>query len=206
METKGVFSIWNYHKCLSYLFLIPLNTYVMSPRTWYIFLVLQCGNRLQTSESDVYRRQILTSKVDPRAVRVNIYIIINCLDPSMQAASFARPARRWWIGKWGGSTELGPWMVKEKTTIFIYAQLDQPTFLVSSTNTNICRKFTIISTLQTLCVVCRTIPKFLSEKFAQLSIFCVKSRGLRGWWEIKVRVGPVVHKLILRFIFMQLLI
>ena len=31
----------------------------------------QCRHRLYTSESDVYRRQILTSKVDPRAVRVN---------------------------------------------------------------------------------------------------------------------------------------
>ena len=30
-----------------------------------------CEYRLQTSESDVYRRQILTFKVDPRAVMVN---------------------------------------------------------------------------------------------------------------------------------------
>ena len=28
------------------------------------------GDRLKSSESDVYRRQILTTKVDPRAVRV----------------------------------------------------------------------------------------------------------------------------------------
>ena len=33
---------------------------------------LQCGDRLYTSESDVCRRQILTCKVDPRTVRVNI--------------------------------------------------------------------------------------------------------------------------------------
>ena len=35
-----------------------------------------------TSESDVYRRQILTSKVDPRAVRVKplltIIVVFNC--------------------------------------------------------------------------------------------------------------------------------
>ena len=31
----------------------------------------KCGDRLWTSESDVYRRQILTSKADPRAVRDN---------------------------------------------------------------------------------------------------------------------------------------
>ena len=33
--------------------------------------ILVRGFRLQTSDSDVYRRQILTSKVDPRTVRVN---------------------------------------------------------------------------------------------------------------------------------------
>ena len=31
----------------------------------------QRGDRLKTSQSDVYRRQILTSKVGPRAVMVN---------------------------------------------------------------------------------------------------------------------------------------
>ena len=35
-----------------------------------ICLLFQCGDRLQTSESDVRRRQILTSKVDLCAVRV----------------------------------------------------------------------------------------------------------------------------------------
>ena len=37
-----------------------------------IFLLIQCGDRLQFSESDVYRRQILMTKVDPRAVGVNM--------------------------------------------------------------------------------------------------------------------------------------
>ena len=31
------------------------------------------------SESDVYRRQILTTKVDPRAVRVNVLTVDLCL-------------------------------------------------------------------------------------------------------------------------------
>ena len=34
-----------------------------------IFVLLQCGDRLQSTESDVYRRQILLTKVDPRTVR-----------------------------------------------------------------------------------------------------------------------------------------
>ena len=42
----------------------------MGPRSLEIVLLLQCRDRLYTSESDVYRRQILTNKVDPRAVRV----------------------------------------------------------------------------------------------------------------------------------------
>ena len=43
----------------------------MGVRPLEIFLLLQCGDKLQSSESDVYRRQILTTKVYPRAVRVN---------------------------------------------------------------------------------------------------------------------------------------
>ena len=37
-----------------------------------IFLLLQCGNRLSTAESDVYRRQILTSKVNHRTVIIKL--------------------------------------------------------------------------------------------------------------------------------------
>ena len=40
----------------------------MSLRSLEIFVVLQRGDRLQTSGSDVYRRLIVTSKVDPCAV------------------------------------------------------------------------------------------------------------------------------------------
>ena len=36
-----------------------------------ICLLLLCGDRLQSSESDVYRRQVLTTKVNSRAVRIN---------------------------------------------------------------------------------------------------------------------------------------
>ena len=42
----------------------------MGLRPLEIFLLLQCEDRLLSSESDVYRRQILTTKVYPRAVRV----------------------------------------------------------------------------------------------------------------------------------------
>ena len=45
----------------------------MGLRPLEIFLLVQRGDRLKSSESDVYRRQILTTKVDPRAVGVNPY-------------------------------------------------------------------------------------------------------------------------------------
>ena len=38
-------------------------------------LTLQRGDRLWESESDVCRRHILTCKVDPRAVRVKIFVL-----------------------------------------------------------------------------------------------------------------------------------
>ena len=40
---------------------------------------LQRGDRLQSSESDVCRRQILTTKVDPRDVGVKICMMV--VDP-----------------------------------------------------------------------------------------------------------------------------
>ena len=42
------------------------GTDLMGLRPLEIFFLLQCGDRL----SDIYRRQILTTKVDPCAVRV----------------------------------------------------------------------------------------------------------------------------------------
>ena len=38
----------------------------------YVYSYSHCGDRLCTSESDVYRSQILTSKVDSRTVRVKV--------------------------------------------------------------------------------------------------------------------------------------
>ena len=40
METKGLFLIWNHHKCLRYLFLIHLNTHVKGLRPLEIFYFL----------------------------------------------------------------------------------------------------------------------------------------------------------------------
>ena len=42
----------------------------MGLRLLEIFLLSQRGNRLESSESDVYRRQILTTEVYSRAERV----------------------------------------------------------------------------------------------------------------------------------------
>ena len=64
-----VFKILNHHKCLGYLVPLHLNTsYVMGLRQLCKCLT-QCRERLETSESDVYRRQSLASKVDPCTAR-----------------------------------------------------------------------------------------------------------------------------------------
>ena len=76
METQGFFQF----KIVKKLFLIHLNTYVMGLRPLEIFLLLQCGDRLHSSESDVYRRQILMTKVYPRTVRVKNKLSI-CMAP-----------------------------------------------------------------------------------------------------------------------------
>ena len=47
----------------------------MGPRPLEIFLLLQCGDRLYKSESDVYRRQILTYKDGPRTEIIKIFIL-----------------------------------------------------------------------------------------------------------------------------------
>ena len=44
-------------------------------RQLQIFQFFQCGDRLYTSESDVYRRQILTSKDGPRTERVKPAVV-----------------------------------------------------------------------------------------------------------------------------------
>ena len=40
-------------------------------------ILFLCGDRLETSESDVFRRQILPSKVDPRSEGVNYIFLEN---------------------------------------------------------------------------------------------------------------------------------
>ena len=42
----------------------------MGLRLLQIFSYIQCQDRLESSESDIYRRQIMATKVAPRAVRV----------------------------------------------------------------------------------------------------------------------------------------
>ena len=48
----------------------------MGVRPLEIFVILQREDRVYSSESDVYSRQILTTKVDPRAVEVKCRNII----------------------------------------------------------------------------------------------------------------------------------
>ena len=67
---QSFFLVWKHHKCLSYLFPTHLTTYVMGLRPLVIFHFFQCGDRLYTSECDVYRRYILTYKDGPRTERV----------------------------------------------------------------------------------------------------------------------------------------
>ena len=64
-----------------------LNETFMMISNWSLWFVLNYfsalrvnpWDRLQTSESDVRRRQILTPKVDPRTVRVKIFLM--AVDP-----------------------------------------------------------------------------------------------------------------------------
>ena len=53
-------------------FPLHLNIYVMGLRPLKMLKFFQCGDRLYTSRSDVYRRQILTYKDGPRIERVKV--------------------------------------------------------------------------------------------------------------------------------------
>ena len=56
-----------------------------------------CGGRLYTSESDVYRRQILAYKDGPRAERVNVDLALDhslCWRPSIHLTE-EQYLRRW---------------------------------------------------------------------------------------------------------------
>ena len=79
MRSNVFFLILNHHKYLNWRFLLHLNIYVMGLRPLEIILLLQCGDRLSTSESDAYIRQILTYIDDPRTGRIKIFIKV--IDP-----------------------------------------------------------------------------------------------------------------------------
>ena len=66
------FSIWNHHKCLGYIFLIYLITYVMGLRPLYVFLFFQC--------EIVIIRQNLTS-TDGRLWRIKTIPALKGLAP-----------------------------------------------------------------------------------------------------------------------------
>ena len=69
METKGIFNLKS--SSMSYLALSASFEYLCyGSITITICLIV---DQLKTSEPDVYRRQILASKVDPPAVRINIF-------------------------------------------------------------------------------------------------------------------------------------
>ena len=74
METKNGFLILKSSQ-ISQLFLLHLNTYVMGQWLLWILQYFQCRDRPYTSDSDVYKRQILTFEDGPRAVGIKIIII-----------------------------------------------------------------------------------------------------------------------------------
>ena len=75
METKGQFEIISNILFTSFRFIwIPWY----GSTTIINILLFQCGDWLYTSESGVYRRQILTYKDGPRAERVNSLFITYC--------------------------------------------------------------------------------------------------------------------------------
>ena len=73
---QRVCSIRNHHKYLSWLFPLYLNTYVMGLRPLEMFEFFQCGDRLYSPESDVYRRQIVTYKNGRSAKRVTSWYCV----------------------------------------------------------------------------------------------------------------------------------
>ena len=66
MRIKGSFQF----EIITNVFSFHLNTYVNVSKAIIIVLFFQCGDRLWTSESDVYARQILASRVGPHAERI----------------------------------------------------------------------------------------------------------------------------------------
>ena len=53
---------------------------------------LKCGDRLQTSEFDVYRRQILMPEVDPRTVNIKrLFVLLLCSTGDSMSYFYATP-------------------------------------------------------------------------------------------------------------------
>ena len=61
---KNLGSQRGFHKCLSQLFPIHLNTYVMGLRLIEFFLLLLCGDRLQTLTTKVYPRAVMLKSIE----------------------------------------------------------------------------------------------------------------------------------------------
>ena len=70
---------WPFWAGVMYGVIISVRGVILTLQMHGTLNLVQCEDRLETSESDAYRRQNQTSKVDPRAVRGNIFILV--VDP-----------------------------------------------------------------------------------------------------------------------------
>ena len=75
-----------------------------------MLLQLECGDKISTSESDVFRRQILTTKVYPRAVSLNTRITNNVLDDNLPYS----------IDTWGIDNKISPWKKDVAAILLIF--------------------------------------------------------------------------------------
>ena len=82
-ENKELFSIWNNHKCLSYLFTLHLITYVMRPHPLYIFN-LSVRNRLNP----------LTAKLKNRNFHP-LEVVSRWRDPQLQVCENNSDLTKW---------------------------------------------------------------------------------------------------------------
>ena len=101
-----------------FLFEIIINFFASSFRFIWISMLWVCNIRnifahnifaLLSSESDVYRRQILTTKVHPRAVRVNSYQFI--VSYCFCFCHCSRCVCRWWGGHMSVLGSVGHWFL-----------------------------------------------------------------------------------------------
>ena len=69
----------------------------------YFYVYLFCGDQLWTSESDVYRRQIMTPEIEHRAVMVNVNKISGYLYNFRHEGNkiaFGPPISKFWVYPW----------------------------------------------------------------------------------------------------------